>query len=51
MQECDVHLNHIDGTSNLFADALPRILRLDDTEAYDCDNKILCPQFCFAIDN
>ena len=50
-QEHDAHLNHVDGTSNLFANALPRIPRLDDAETYDCDNKILCKKFCFTIDN
>ena len=48
-QEYDVHLNHIDGTSNLFADALSRTPRLDDVEAYDCNNKIACTKICFAV--
>ena len=51
MQECDAHLNYIGSTRNLFSDALPRMTHLDNIEAYDCDNKIPCAKFCFAIDN
>ena len=51
IQEHNVHLNHIEGASNLFADALSRMPLLDDTDAYDCDNKIPCAKFHFAIDN
>ena len=29
-QEHDVHKNHIDGSSNLFTDTLPRVPRFDD---------------------
>ena len=49
MQEFDVYSNYIDGTSNLFAEALSRTPRLDDIEAYDCDNKIPCAKFfCYG---
>ena len=50
-QEHDVHLNHIYGTSNLFSDALSRMPRLDDVEAYDCNNNVACTQFCYAVKN
>ena len=46
-----MHLNHVDGTSNLFSDALSRTHRIDDIEDYDCYNKILCTQFCYAVCN
>ena len=49
IQEHDVYSNHIDGTSNLFSDALSRMPRLDDVEAYDCNNEIACTKFCFAV--
>ena len=51
MQEHDIHLNHVDGTSNLFADALSRIPRLDDVEIYDCNNNIACTKCCYAVNN
>ena len=50
-QEHNANLNHIDGASNLFSDALLRIPRLDDIDAYDCDNKITCAKFYFAMYN
>ena len=51
MQECYVHLNHINGKDNLFADALSRLPRLDDMESHDCENKMPCTNFCCTIDN
>ena len=51
MQEDDVHLNYIDETSNLFVTALSIMTRLDDLEAYDCNNNIDCTTFCQASEN
>ena len=44
-------LNHIDGTSNLFADVLSTMPCFDKIEACDYDNKIPRATFCFAMDN
>ena len=51
IQEYDIHLNHISGKDNLFADALSRLPRLDALEAYDCDNILPCTKFCYAFEN
>ena len=48
MQKYNVKSNHIDDTSNLFADTLSRIPCFDDTEAYDCINTIHCSWFCYT---
>ena len=50
IQEYNVHLNHIDGSSNVFADTLSRLPRLDSIEAYDCTNTIPCTQLCYAFE-
>ena len=50
MQEHDACSIHIDDESNLFAEALSRMPRVDDIDAYDCDNKIPCTAFCFSMD-
>ena len=50
IQEYDIHLNHIDGKDNVFADTLSRIPRLDDLEIYDTDNFIPCTNLLYEIE-
>ena len=51
MKEHNVHLNHIDGTSNLLVQVLSRTPRLDDAEACDYNNNIACAKICCTVNN
>ena len=44
-------MNYIDGSTNVFTNTLSRIPRLDDIEAYDCENIIPCTHLCYTLDH
>ena len=44
-------MNHIDGSTNVFADTLSRIPRLDDIEAYHCKNIIPYTYLYYILDH
>ena len=49
LQEYNISLKHISGESNIFADTLSRLRRLDDVNPYDNINKIPSTNLYYAF--